>query len=233
MPRLYAAFGTRLPSDRLLRHGVWCACFSFNRCHLHLSVPFDPNLHGLFDGEELPFGVRAWTSGYDLYTPIITPLAHIYSDVAEGRRGNRSKFIWWNNTGLPKSRRTAASRVRSLLGIHQNSQSDLIGRPYGLGTRRSLDQYKSMMATNFSSRPLHRNMSQNPPKPHACRDVRIFLSCRNEHHESFFFFLNCEAEPPWVPAAALIEPHPFHTFEPLPLKMLPDTLNKLSNRRKL
>lgn len=47
----------------------WAAGFSFSRGHFALRVPYDPYLPMLFQGEEISMGVRAFTHGYDFYSP--------------------------------------------------------------------------------------------------------------------------------------------------------------------
>ena len=40
------------------------------------EVPFDPELPYLFDGEELLYSARLWTSGYDLFAPVANAVFH-------------------------------------------------------------------------------------------------------------------------------------------------------------
>jgi hypothetical protein len=45
---------------------TWCAGLSFSKCHAESTVPNDPNMKQMFDGEEWSKAVRLWTNGYDM-----------------------------------------------------------------------------------------------------------------------------------------------------------------------
>ena len=42
----------------------WCAGLSFAKCHFETTVPNDPYLPQIFDGEEYSRALRGWTNGY-------------------------------------------------------------------------------------------------------------------------------------------------------------------------
>ena len=64
---------TSLPSF-LSQH----AGFLFASARLLYDVPFDPYLDFLFDGEEILYSARMWTSGWDLFSPSQNVLFHYY-----------------------------------------------------------------------------------------------------------------------------------------------------------
>jgi len=55
-------------SDPLLQP-FWAAGFSFARGHFLINVPYDPHLPMIFQGEEISMSLRAFSYGYDFYTP--------------------------------------------------------------------------------------------------------------------------------------------------------------------
>ena len=59
-------------------HPFWAAGFSFSRGHFAMNVPYDPYLPMVFMGEEISMGVRAFTHGYDVYSPEKNICFHTY-----------------------------------------------------------------------------------------------------------------------------------------------------------
>ena len=69
---------------------MWGAGLSFHRCHGELTVPVDPYLDGVFDGEEGSRGIRFFTHGYDVYAPDIVLVTHDYHT----HQGNPIVHTW-------------------------------------------------------------------------------------------------------------------------------------------
>jgi len=95
-------------------------------------VPYDPNLKQLFQGEEILLSARAWTNGFDIFTPRVNICLHHYL------REEKPKF--WNDqkgTSYEAEKSTSESRARRILGI----EAPLISDQYGLGRARSIDEY--------------------------------------------------------------------------------------------
>jgi len=114
----------------------WAAGFSFLKCHGEKQTPNDPQLPGIFDGEEYSKGARLWTRGYDIYTPHKALIFHDY---------NKPKDYDAMSWGRPnKDFNRAKLRLFTLLemlgGENTTEAISALGR-YGLGDRRSLDQY--------------------------------------------------------------------------------------------
>merc|ERR1719356_2115854 len=65
---------------RPLLQRTWGAGLSFAKCHFETRVPNDPYLMGVFDGEEFSRMLRAWTHGYDVYTPHRAVVFHDYGN---------------------------------------------------------------------------------------------------------------------------------------------------------
>lgn len=117
--------------EPLLGHG-WSAAFSFAKCHLEESVPYDYFLPQIFQGEEFPRYVRMWTRGYDVYTPTRNIVFHDYSQ----------KTVKWPDSQLQRKR--AQRRIRTLLQLANGDLTETAYANlnlYGLGKRRSLDDF--------------------------------------------------------------------------------------------
>ena len=107
--------------------------FVFAPGSLVRDVPYDPNLHHLFQGEEILYTVRAWTSGYDIFTSPVNIVLHTYY------RDKAAKF--WNDiSGWKTDQKASAKRVRQILGL-ENPIIAPGSDPYGLGTKRTVQQY--------------------------------------------------------------------------------------------
>ena len=107
--------------------------FLFAPGSLVREVPYDPTLHHLFQGEEILYTARAWTSGYDIFTSPVNIVLHKYT------RKDEPKF--WNDIPNWKAdQQKAAKRVRQILALetpHITPGQD----PYGLGSKRTIQQY--------------------------------------------------------------------------------------------
>lgn len=139
---------------------LWSAAMSFSKCHAVRKVPYDPNLHFIFDGEEFSRMARFWTKGYDVYSPSRVIVAHDYDDENLGLddKKNAVKSGSWSSNGQTPEYRWmmyehATQRIKTLLGQDlgkhghaglswMRSAQDLsLLTKYGLGTRRTLDQF--------------------------------------------------------------------------------------------
>ena len=94
-------------------------------------VPYDPHLKQLFQGEEILLSARAWTSGFDIFTPRQNVCLHHYL------RESKPKF--WDMKGAAYEAEKAASesRARRILGL----ETPVIEDQYGLGKARSVKDY--------------------------------------------------------------------------------------------
>lgn len=91
------------------------------------DVPYDPQLPHLFQGEELLYSARLWTSGYDFFTPTRNLVYHHYY-----RKGS-PKF--WDDLDTEKVQKKTVRKVRRIL------DGKLPEYEYGMGTERTLDEY--------------------------------------------------------------------------------------------
>jgi len=111
--------------------------FIFTTGDIVKTVPYDPEIS--FFGEELCFAVRAWTRGWDIYSPSINLVYHFY-----GRSGYNK--IWKDRnlrTLSWKEMETASEEKqgRVLTGVETGV--------FGVGEIRSLNDYEKMVGLDF------------------------------------------------------------------------------------
>lgn len=68
-PPIHASANTATTSTTPKLQPYWSSHFSFSRGHFLLEVPYDPYLSYVPGGEDLSISIRAFTHGYDIYTP--------------------------------------------------------------------------------------------------------------------------------------------------------------------
>ncbi len=113
------------------------AGFVFTSGDIVKEVPYDPEIS--FFGEEICFAVRAWTKGWDIYSPSVTILYHFYS-----REGY--KKIWKDRNIRNVSWKEIESKSkekqkRVLCGIEEGI--------FGLGSYRHVKLYEKMTGLDF------------------------------------------------------------------------------------
>lgn len=134
------------PEENIVMKSPIAACsggFFFTEAKFLYDVPYDPNLSNLFQGEELLFTARLWTSGYDFYVPKINVLSHLYNRKANDK--NVHLYYEDNTDTHYECRKQAENKVKFLLkldnsnGIMDDFLRDI--NKYGLGNVRSLDDF--------------------------------------------------------------------------------------------
>jgi hypothetical protein len=113
------------------------AGFVFTTGNIVEEVPYDPEIS--FFGEELCFAVRAWTRGWDIYSPCKTILYHFYT--REGyskiwKDRNIRKISWKEIEDISKEK-----QKRVLCGIEQGI--------FGVGNYRHIHAYEKMTGIDF------------------------------------------------------------------------------------
>lgn len=114
---------------------LWAAGLSFGRCHHEWNVPNDINLKSVFAGEEFARAARLWTHGYDFYSPTRPNVGTWYG----ADKGGKSFF-----KSQSEERSSSADRMATLLrwkGSDQSAEAVAALGRYGLGTRRSFEQF--------------------------------------------------------------------------------------------
>jgi len=125
------------------------AGFIFAPRQFIVDVPFDPHLPNLFTGEEILLTLRAFTNGYDVYTPNRDIVYHFYT------RQNEPKF-WDHNYTEPKD---AERKVKVIIGQDNESTLSKIKDHkirdsvalYGLGNVRTRDEFFKKVAIQWTA----------------------------------------------------------------------------------
>ena len=158
------------------------AGFVFSHSDLLQEVPFDPKLPYLFVGEEILHSIRAYTHGWDMFTPTENIVFHEYT------RADKPK-IWTDNPYY--SDMPAFDKVRYYIGLDKDDSKitpDLKINldKYGLGKVRSLDDYykysgidkdKKEVTTNFcrpDNKATEEDIKQSNEKNHVKENFKFF-----------------------------------------------------------
>lgn len=128
------------------------------------EVPYDPDIY--FGGycEETTMSVRAWTSGYDFFSPYRQYIWHEYT------REGRPKH-WEDHGKKSKTNKTSGERdsyarkkTRQIFGQEKN---DIRLGKFGLGKKRTLKQYEDFCGFDFKNCELQDYTLEvkEPPNP--------------------------------------------------------------------
>ena len=130
--------------DRPKRGAFLAGGFNFCSSSFIEEVPYDPHLY--FYGEELSMSVRAWTWGWDVYSPHRCLIHHYYAP-SNAPKHWRDHPQWW------RLNQRSLDRVKRLLGItvHPQNPAFLESR-FGLGEKRSIEDFEDFAGISFSSR---------------------------------------------------------------------------------
>jgi hypothetical protein len=113
------------------------------------EVPYDPNLY--FHGEESSLAGRAYTSGYDIFTPHKPLIWHEYT------REGKTKH-WDDSQDWADRDKASYTRFRKIFDMDDvpcsPCQRNSLGA-YGLGYERSLEQYEKYAGLKFKTRQIH------------------------------------------------------------------------------
>ena len=156
--------------------------FIFSPYEYLVEVPYDPNLPYLFVGEEILHSLRAYTFGWDVFTPTENIVFHEYT------RASKPK-IWTDNPYY--SDMAAFDKAKYYLGIIKNKNilKDEVKvnlDKYGLGTTRSLkdffnyagiDPEKQTVSTNFcrpDNKASEEDIKQSNEKNHVKENFILF-----------------------------------------------------------
>jgi len=121
------------PPNNLVESGFVTAGFFITYGVFLQEVPYDGNLPYLFLGEEILFTVRLWTNGWNFLSPNRRICYHFYT------RSDHPKY--WENPEYNIHQPKTFEKVRYLLKLTDTKPNDIITDQYGLGTKRSLDDY--------------------------------------------------------------------------------------------
>jgi hypothetical protein len=125
----------------------YSAHFAFSNGDLCNLVPHDPTYY--FYGEETNLTVRAYTHGYDLYTPNKIIAWHQYNRKYRhthwGDNTNNSLYPWWESDAISNKRHNELFESKI-----SNKQID----KYSFGTCRTVKDYESYSGINFKEKTI-------------------------------------------------------------------------------
>lgn len=136
--------GTPLIKGEPTLHPFWAAGFSFARGHFVIQIPYDQYLPMVFQGEEISIGLRAFTYGYDFYTPERGVCFHMYA-IKDNKDKRKKVPLFWENSKIYRGVGTRAmKRLNNIIGMamvpSDDWQHDEEGR-YGLGKVRKPEKF--------------------------------------------------------------------------------------------
>ncbi|PKH20869.1 glycosyltransferase [Enterobacterales bacterium CwR94] len=145
---------TPFTADAPQRCGYLAAGFLFADGHFVTRVPNDPQI--FFMGEEIAMAARAWTHGYDIWSPHKILLWHYYGRTSapkvwgdhngEAKQEGAIDKAWWERDSLSKH------RVLSVLNV-SDDPCDL--GEWRLGTQRTLREYQYRIGVEFRGCRVH------------------------------------------------------------------------------
>ena len=148
------------PPKRCMRIPHLAAGMLFLNSNFLKTVPFDPWLPYVFEGEEMLLSARLWTNGYNFYMPNENICLHLYAD---NKDKNYKRPLYWediNGSAIEHLKKSAVQRVRYLLGRIKLEEVPMEVRPhldkYGMGTERSLDEFYKFIGVDFENNKVER-----------------------------------------------------------------------------
>jgi len=138
--------------------------FSFARGHFVVNMPYDQHLPMVFQGEEISMGVRAFTHGYDFYTPERSVCFHMY---ALGKNLNIRKKVklFWEHSHLYRG--ASARSFMRLAGITGMNTTDTVDPKlwnhqdeelYGNGRVRTIETFLDTFGIHLKERRVEKHL---------------------------------------------------------------------------
>jgi [Skp1-protein]-hydroxyproline N-acetylglucosaminyltransferase len=121
------------------------------------ELPYDPRLPDLFLGEEILHSIRFWTHGWDIYAPNENIVYHYYT------RESEPKF--WEDKRM--NNLDAIKKVRNIIGLSNENIPENINYKldiYGLGNKRSLNDFYRFVGFDFTHKKVSGNFCSNIKK---------------------------------------------------------------------
>lgn len=141
----------------LLSH-AWSSAFSFSKCHIEETAPYDPFTPYVSGVEAFARYARFWTRGYDVYTPINNIVYHDYSPQADGHDSKE-----WFKQRRQRLRLESLARIHTMLQISGGDSSETAQANlgvYGLGKRRTMQQLTEFVGIDFVKKTGNRAVSE-------------------------------------------------------------------------
>jgi peroxiredoxin len=157
------------PSHKPLRGAFIAAGFLFSKGSLIKEVPYDPYMY--FGQEEITLAVRYYTHGWDVFSPRMNFIYHMYIRVGEDRK---RKLQWEDSKDWTKQTAIGKKRYKYLLtGIKDSTPEEFLIDidKFGLGKVRSLKQFEEYTGINF----LKKRSSEKAQKGWFIEDIEKYI----------------------------------------------------------
>jgi hypothetical protein len=197
--------------DRIIRARTISAHLMFTSGEFINEVPYDPDI--FFGGytEEITLSARAYTNGYDLFSPYRIIMWHEY--IRDGRPKHWDDHGSSSQTSLTSGQRDDRSRdrTRQLLGFKEYGIDLGI---YGLGTARTLRDYETYAGFDFKGCRLQEYtlLVKEPPNPTPWEDNFITPELNLHLTWDLDFFKNQNLESPQLVAIGIISKEGFEIY---------------------
>jgi len=138
-----------LRPEKPLRTVFLAAGFIFAPGKFVREVPYDPYIY--FDHEEITLAVRAFTHGWDIYSPPGTFLYHYYH---EPHKGETRALHWSDNRDWGELQKASRARYDYLLAdlAPENPEALQDINKYGLGSVRSVREFEDFSGIDFKKK---------------------------------------------------------------------------------
>lgn len=132
-----------------LRGAFLAAGYLFAPGRFIKELPYDPHLY--FDHEEIMLAARAYTNGWDVYSPTKTFIYHYY---LERNKGETRALHWVDQEHWYKFLGRSRARYNYLLAdvVPENPDHLVEIDQYSLGTERTLTEYEAFCGLDFKNK---------------------------------------------------------------------------------
>jgi hypothetical protein len=135
-------------SERPARSWFFSGHFAFTTGDFVTKVPYDPEL--FFFGEEISLAIRAFTSGYDFYTPCDYVGAHLYRRV--GPAGTPRPLYWNETDDARRSVRWYDRDRMSKIKVAAICRGEWFGQ-YGIRNKSRFEAFRQALLDEFQVDP--------------------------------------------------------------------------------
>jgi hypothetical protein len=117
----------------------------------------------VFQGEEISLGLRAFSYGYDFYTPERSICFHYYAHGENGNKASREKVhMFWEHDALYKGvEGKAMKRLNGIIRIRKQDSSDwdrTEEKTYGLGQVRPVTLFYNVFGIHPEEERVEKNL---------------------------------------------------------------------------
>lgn len=127
------------------------AGFIFTYGKFITEVPYDPYYY--FDQEEISLSARAWTSGWDIFSPSKIFVYHYYLSAGKGNEKQSRSLHWEDHKDWSGKAKLSRERYLHLFGIKETNNPEALKEfdKYNLGKSRSLNEYENFAGIDFKN----------------------------------------------------------------------------------